>query len=142
MKIHLGRFARQGIEDHLGPDLRAGVVASLAHYARRLSSGPPPLGPPSFRREEPALGREPLELSLGPDAQATLQSEARLHGVSEGEILSHAILTYLAAIDRALEGSRALERTMAAEGSPTSSLTSVGAAAVVGNGSGNLDGIR
>src|SRR5262249_52003623 len=102
MKIALGTFARSSIETHMGGDVTAGVQVALRHYARRLSSGWKPPDFPSFRREA-SLRRSDtaLELTVDPEVEEALEREARAcSGVSVEQLAAHAVLVYLADMDR------------------------------------------
>jgi hypothetical protein len=105
VKVVLGKFARTGIEAETGADLAVGVRAALAHYTRRLRSKWAPIGPPDF-----CLGTvqadqaDVFELSVGAETEAALRREASRYQVGVDEILSHAVLTYLADKDAALAG--------------------------------------
>lgn len=104
MKIVLGPLARSGIEAFLGGDIAVGVRAALGHYAAsgacdELAPGgralPCLLEHPSFR-----VGAE-LELTLDPEVEAALERGARESGgVSTSQVVAHAVLAYLADLDR------------------------------------------
>jgi hypothetical protein len=105
MKIVLGTLARSGIEAFLGGDIAAGVQAALGHYAGsgardELAPGRralpcPPEHPPS------RVGAE-LELTLDPEVEAALERGARESGgMSTSQVVAHAVLAYLADLDRA-----------------------------------------
>jgi hypothetical protein len=102
--MELGKFARNGIESQLGSDVEAGVRTALAHYVRRLDSFRKPVAPPQFLDGLPVQASEAdvIELPLGADAEAALREEALRHQVSVGELLVHAVLTYLSDRDRDL----------------------------------------
>src|ERR1700761_7258827 len=51
VKVVLGPFARDSIEDRFGPHLNRGVQAALRHYARRVRSARRPPEVPLFMRE-------------------------------------------------------------------------------------------
>lgn len=104
MRLVLGTFACSGIEAFLGRDIAAGVQAALRHYT--LGKGSPDRKArefPSFLGE-PSVGRSgvDLELAVDPEIQAELEREARESGgVSVEQIATHAVLVYLADLDRA-----------------------------------------
>jgi hypothetical protein len=101
MRVALGTFARSGIETQLGGDVAAAVQAAVSHYAGKLKSGRPPLGPPSFLRE----GAPPLEpevavdLAVDPETEALLEKEALRQGTSVSRLAAHSVLVYLAELD-------------------------------------------
>lgn len=101
MKVVLGKFARSGIEAQGAADLAMGVSAALHHYAHRVTSSWTPVAPPRFLADQAPIG-EAIELAVGPEMEATLEREARRHHVSMDQILAHAVLTYLADTDAAL----------------------------------------
>ncbi len=103
MRVVLGTFTRSAVEAFSGRDIAAGVQTALRHYAlrmgseRRASELPPVIGSPSTDR----TGAD-IELSLDPEIQAVLEREAReSDGVSVEQIANHAVLIYLADLDRA-----------------------------------------
>ncbi len=101
MKVVLDTFARAGIETGLGCDLEAGVRAALRHYTRRSQQARERLlsGPLSTRLSTCA-GNE-FELDVEPKIRAALEREARrLPGVSVEQLAGHAVLVYLADMDR------------------------------------------
>lgn len=104
MRVTLSTFARNGIEAFLGRDIDAGVQAALRHYTgRKGSSG---RTAPAFPRFLSGLAEDrpgiDLELTVDPEIQAVLEREAReSDGVSLEQIATHAVLVYLADLDRA-----------------------------------------
>lgn len=112
MRVVLGTFACTGIEAFVGRDIAAGVQAALRHYTGRDELD---RGPDEFPRlpEYPLCrsGAE-LELSVDPEIEAALEREARNSGgVSMDQLVAHAVLAYLADLDRASEiGVRPLTR--------------------------------
>jgi len=102
MRIELGTFARAGIESHYGSDLDAGVRAALVHYTRRLRSARRPMALPTFQAGASSADSDvALELQVDPSVTAALQHEVDRHGVSVQELTTHAVLVYLADLDRA-----------------------------------------
>ena len=99
----LGKFARSGIESLIGSDVAAGVQAALLHYARRLRSDLRPVKFPRFCR---GLQQETVEMvfdiPLDPYVQQSLELEVQRQGASLEELASHAVLVYLADLDRAI----------------------------------------
>lgn len=105
MRIALDTFARSGIEARLGGDVAAGVQAALRHYIRRLGSEWESLEFPRFRREQP-LSRSGagIELAVEPEIEAALEQEAReAQGVSVEQLAAHAVMIYLADLDKEAE---------------------------------------
>jgi hypothetical protein len=105
MRVALDIFARSGIETHLGQDLVAGVRAALRHYTRRLNCEAEALpGFPRFRRElipDPERRGTEFELSVDPAIEAALTHEARESpGVTVEQMVAHAVMVYLADMDR------------------------------------------
>jgi hypothetical protein len=102
MKVALNTFARAGIEAHLGRDLTAGVQAALQHYTRRLHRGGPVPDFPRFCRARAEVTPEAeFELAVDRQVQEVLEREARERaGVSVEQLAGHAVLVYLADLDR------------------------------------------
>jgi hypothetical protein len=102
MKLVLGTLARSGIEACSGSDIHAGVEAALRYYTQTRERQPPPPSVPRLGAGE--LGTcvdDELELSLDPEIERALTSEAqRNEGVSAGQLGAHAVLVYLADHDR------------------------------------------
>jgi hypothetical protein len=97
MKVTLCTFTRVGLESELGSDLAAAVRTALCHYTAKLGSGRPPIALPHFvlssgRRK----GERPIELSVSPDVEATLKSEAARQGIDLDLLVTHSVLVYLA----------------------------------------------
>lgn len=110
MRVALDIFARSGIETHLGQDLVGGVKAALRHYTRRLGCEDQDLpGFPRFRRElipDPERRGTELELAVDPAVEAALAHEAReFPGVTVEQLAAHAVMVYLADMDRRDEAS-------------------------------------
>lgn len=102
MKVALNTFARSGIEARLGCDLVAGVQTALRDYTKRLRSGRGLPEFPLFLRESPLTrSGDDLELSVDPEVQEALEREARESpGVPVELLAGHAVLVYLADLDR------------------------------------------
>jgi hypothetical protein len=100
VEIHIGQFARAGIEAQLGPDIPAGIQAALSHYTARLAAGRAPVGFPSFRRETIAepTGSD-LELAVDPSVERTLHREGQRQKASLEQLVTHAVFVYLADLD-------------------------------------------
>lgn len=100
MRIALGTFARSGIEAQLGADLSSVVQAALSHYAGKLKSGRPPIGPPSFARQASAAETAvALDLTVDSETEALLEREAARQQTSVSQLAGHTVLVYLAELD-------------------------------------------
>lgn len=102
MKLALGTFTRSGIEACLGGDIDAGVEAALRYYAQTRERQPEL---PSLARicaEQPGTrAGDELDLALDPQIEEALESEAqRADQASVGQLGVHAVLVYLADLDR------------------------------------------
>lgn len=106
MKIVLGEFSRRGIEACLGGDIEDGVRTALRHYVRRYESTSPFTALPGFCFERsPAHPQHDLELTVEPEVERALAREASARGgVPVEELATHAILAYLAVVDKATGG--------------------------------------
>lgn len=104
MKIVVGPLARSGIEALLGGDIPAGVQAALGHYAEsgaRDELTPAGRALPCLLEHPPSRVGAELELTLDPEVEAALERGAReLGGLSTSQIAAHAVLAYLADLDR------------------------------------------
>jgi hypothetical protein len=105
MNVSLGRFARSGIEERLGCEVAVGVHGALRHYVEMLRSGTRPPRYPRFLGER--LAERPVELvelGVDPQLESVLEREAReVEGVTVEQLAAHAVLVYLADLDRACE---------------------------------------
>ncbi len=100
MRITLGTFACSGIEAQLGSDLGSAVQAALCHYAGKLKSGRPPIGPPNFARPASAADTAvALDLSVDSETEALLEREAARQQTSLSQLAGHTVLVYLAELD-------------------------------------------
>jgi hypothetical protein len=104
MRVTLGPFACSGIEAFLGRDIASGVEAALRHYSERRDNDPARKAL-SFLDSYPELGcGAELEISLDPEVEAVLRRDARQSGgMSVSQVVSHAVLAYLADLDWASE---------------------------------------
>jgi hypothetical protein len=101
VKVPLGTFACNGIEAYLDADLTAGVRAALSDFTQRLESGRAPIDLPGAPLE--AVSAEPanaVELTLDDRSWRLLSSEARRQGTTVSQLSAHAVLVYLADLDR------------------------------------------
>lgn len=100
MRIALGTFACLGIESHLGSDVPAAARAALARYLGKLESCSPPIDFPRFRREDaPAEAAVSFELPMDTATQTALTREAVTQGTTVSQLVTHAVLDYLAELD-------------------------------------------
>jgi hypothetical protein len=103
VKILLGPFAQDSIEDRFGPHLSRGIQSALRHYARRVRSARRPPVVPLFMREEEidrATATE-LEVAVPYEVQSALEREARAQGLPLERIVTHALFVYLSDVDTA-----------------------------------------
>jgi hypothetical protein len=107
MKVVLNTFACGGIEAFSGPDIEAGVRKALRHYTQGKGSSDrvPPDFPRCFGTLEVGCSGADLELAVDPEVRAALERKAReVDGLSVEQIAAHAVLAYLADLDRASGG--------------------------------------
>ncbi len=101
MKIPLGTFACNGIEAYLDADIATGVRAALNDFTQRLASGVLPVDVPraplGADLTEPATA---VDLSLDERTWQLLRREARKQGTTVSQLSAHAVLVYLADLDR------------------------------------------
>jgi len=97
MRVELSKFACDGIEAQLGPDVPAGARIALFHYAGRLRAGRRTTPFPSFLADStPPEPEMSFELIVDPETEAALQGEAAKQGLEMERLVSHAVLVYLA----------------------------------------------
>jgi len=104
MRLVLGTFACSGIEALSGCDVATGVHAALRHYTQGRESSDRKTPEPPAIPGGPATGCSgaDVELVVDPEIQAALEREAReSDGMSVEQIANHAVLVYLADMDRA-----------------------------------------
>jgi hypothetical protein len=104
MRVAIGKFAQAGLESRLGRDIGVAVQSGLVQYTRRLASGEPPVGVPSFCHDPGDDGGTEFEVPVDPETEDALKREARRQQVSVAQILAHATLVYLAGLDAASAG--------------------------------------
>jgi hypothetical protein len=101
VKIPLGTFACNGIEAYLDADIATGVRAALSDFTQRLASGTCPVNVPraplGADLTEPATA---VDLSLDERSWQLLRHEARRQGTTVSQLSAHAVLAYLADLDR------------------------------------------
>ena len=99
MKIVLGAFTSRSVQARLGGDLASGIELAARHYGRRLRSAHPPPALTELATE----GDQPVvevEVRLEPEVAALLEAEAQRTGAELPRLLTHAVLVYLADLDR------------------------------------------
>ncbi len=98
MKSVVGAFASSRVRERFDDDLHAGVESALSYYGQRLAAGLVPIEPhQEIRNEvEPPL----VEVELSPAGAGLVAAEARRLGVTTEMVLNHALLLYLADLDR------------------------------------------
>ena len=100
MKVALGAFARSGIEARHGADIEAGLDIALRHCAERIASARQLLAIPRFLREAPPTDPSTdEELAVEPELERILEQEVRRQGVPVEQVVSHAVLVFLADTD-------------------------------------------
>jgi hypothetical protein len=103
MKITLGTFASKEIWSRPGAKVSREVLLALREYAEKLRSGQVPIGIPAFCRDEPqreaALS---LDLIVDEETKLVLEREATRQGTTVDRLATHAVLVYLAELDRRL----------------------------------------
>jgi hypothetical protein len=75
---------------------------ALADFARRLESGPAPIGIPRFSRQAPPArpAAASFDLKVEDGMWAALKREATRQGATVGELAVHSVFIYLAELDR------------------------------------------
>jgi hypothetical protein len=108
VKIPLGTFACSGIEAYLDADIAAGVRAALNDFTQRLASGARPVDLPGAPlRADLTESATAVELSLDERAWQLLRCEADRQGTTVSQLSAHAVLVYLADLDRLTPSSSA-----------------------------------
>jgi hypothetical protein len=101
MRITVGKFAYSHMRTCLGTDVAAGVRRALRYYASTSESGQVSTDIPPFNRDWLLLDSGvPVELEWDAEFEALLRREAGRKGVSTSMLATHAVLVYLAALDR------------------------------------------
>ena len=95
----LGDFTRSGLERYLGRDLSAGVQKAVAHYAAKLRAGRGLVPVPAFLPAPNRSSGVRVELALDKEDQSVLDRQARRLGVSMAQLVTHAVLVYLAELE-------------------------------------------
>jgi hypothetical protein len=102
MKVELGELARNGLENRVGPDLPGAVNAALVYYVGKLSSGRRPVNFPSFLAGPEGGNSNPqdeVEVEIDERIEAVIYREAGRQGTTPENLVRHAVLVYLAALD-------------------------------------------
>ncbi len=100
MKIPLGTFACNGIKANLDADIAAGVRAALSDFTQRLESGRAPVGLLRTPLEPISAEQAMVDLRLDERSWQLLRREARRQGTTVSQLSAHAVLVYLADLDR------------------------------------------
>lgn len=100
MKVRLGKFSYASITALFRGNPASGVQVALVHYARRLKSGRPPADLPRYalNGQFEDLGTT-FEVPIDGAVQAVLEQDAARNGVRLSDVLTHAVLVYLADMD-------------------------------------------
>jgi hypothetical protein len=107
MRVALGELARTGLESRVGSDVPGAVNTALVYYVGKLESGRGPAKYPRFAVEqgfrEEGSGGDPesqVEVEVDEKIEAALEREAAAQGTTAAAIARHAVLVYLAELDR------------------------------------------
>lgn len=99
MRVALGTFAQSALEAHVGPDIARAVNTALIYHVDKLASGRsmvdfPKVGPMATD------DRPVAEVEVDAWVEAALRGDAERQGVSPTDLAGHAVLIYLAELDR------------------------------------------
>jgi hypothetical protein len=99
MRIALGTFAQSALETQVGPDVPVAVNTALRYHVERLGEGRrtisiPKVGPMT------ADDRPQVEVEVDERVEVALCRDAERQGVSPADLAGHAVLVYLAELDR------------------------------------------
>jgi hypothetical protein len=101
MRVAVGPFTQQGIEERLGPDLPAGVEIALLYYVGKLRSGRGAPEFPTFLQNASFEGPvAEVELNIGTEVEKVLSAEAERQRTSVDRLAAHSVFLYLAELDR------------------------------------------
>lgn len=115
MRVTLGTLAKSTLEERVGPDASAAINLALTYYVEIRDRGRAPVKFPKFLREreqggaaERPSGRAPafvddrreIEVEVDARIEAALCRDAERQGVSSGDLAGHAVLVYIAELDR------------------------------------------
>jgi hypothetical protein len=103
MRVALGTFAKSELEAQVGADLPAAINAALTYHVDKFVSGRRVVWFPNFG---PIAGdeRPEVEVELEERVEAALCRDAERQGVSPSDLAGHAVLVYLAEVDRVGDG--------------------------------------
>lgn len=101
MRVALDKFARLGIETHLGADVAAGIRTALIQYAHKLESGRRSVALPRFLAIQPfpEQGEYSFDLTIDSQTEATLEEEAARQGTTMNLLAVHAVMVYMAELE-------------------------------------------
>jgi hypothetical protein len=103
MRVTLGTFASSEIWSRPGAKVSQEVLLALREYAEKLRTGQVPIGIPTFCRDEPQREAElSLDLIVDKETKLVLEREAERQGTTVNRLATHAVLIYLADLDRRL----------------------------------------
>jgi hypothetical protein len=99
MRVALGTFAQSALEAHVGPDIAGAVNTALVYHVDKLKSG---RGTVEFPRLGPmtADDRPRVEFEVAVEVEAALRGDAERRRISPSDLAGHAVLVYLAELDR------------------------------------------
>jgi hypothetical protein len=97
----LGAFASSRAQERFGADIATGLEAAVRHYERCLRSNSALVAlPPRAFAAEPDLPVIETDFELSPVSTTLLEAESSRLGVDPQLLLNHAVLVYLAHLDR------------------------------------------
>jgi hypothetical protein len=103
MRVALGTFAKSALEMQVGPDIPMAINTALVYHVDKLDSGCATVRFPKF--VSPSVpGRSQVEVEVDERVEAALRSDAGRQGVSPTDLAGHAVLVYLAELDRVGDG--------------------------------------
>jgi hypothetical protein len=100
MRVTLGAFACAGIRAHMGGNFTAGVETAVLHYTGKLNARRPPIDLPRLENgSEQPPPELVLDVTFAPEVEELLKEEAMRQDASVEDLVSHAVLLYLAQLD-------------------------------------------
>jgi hypothetical protein len=75
----------------------------LLHYTQRIESDLKPVSFPRFCHSAPIDAAAVLDIPLDPEVQQSIEQEVERQGASLEQLTAHAVLVYLADLDRSPE---------------------------------------
>jgi hypothetical protein len=101
MEIKIGQLAYTYMRANLGDDVESGLRMALLHYAKLAELGKGPIDVPPFSRKSlPPEAGFTIDLTWDERTEALLKEEAARQGVTMDVLATHAVLVYLAALER------------------------------------------